>query len=398
MDSKTSPLLPSPVAITFFGTDHVKEFSRVSDVVEWATLQQAAWVSAKPTQQALAQQWEGQRSQCVVILQTATVLGALLNKSADERTPQDNQQIADQHQALRNRLANYASGQVLSTEHPQFGLIQAVAAADPNAGAVLLVSFMSNGSQLLDRVHALDAIVRAGASAAWLDNARAKTIKALRSELSALKRSAQTEIETWRTTIDEHSLATRANLQEHKDALEERTGMWDRMRSRCEDEWNELKRIYDEKLALLAPTEYWRTRATSHRTKAIWYAVAFALTLSVGLALFSWLAIDHLIKPTGTSVVLVLLPVLVPAFAGVWVLRILGRLLSENLAIAQDASERETMVKTFLSLMRDETTGKSVVTDEDRRIILNALFRQSAVTATDDTPPIHWLQAFKLKP
>jgi hypothetical protein len=96
--------------------------------------------------------------------------------------------------------------------------------------------------------------------------------------------------------------------------------------------------------------------------------------------------------------VLVLLPVLVPAFAGVWVLRILGRLLSENLAIAQDASERETMVKTFLSLMRDETTGKSVVTDEDRRIILNALFRQSAVTATDDTPPIHWLQAFKLKP
>ncbi len=90
---------------------------------------------------------------------------------------------------------------------------------------------------------------------------------------------------------------------------------------------------------------------------------------------------------------LTVLVVAVPAFAGIWTLRILGRQLSESLMIMKDAKERETLVKTFLALMGEDIAGKSVVKEEDRALILHALFRPSNVTATDDSPPLHTLEA-----
>ena len=86
------------------------------------------------------------------------------------------------------------------------------------------------------------------------------------------------------------------------------------------------------------------------------------------------------------SPLLALAPLLIPLLGGVWILRILARLFSENVKTLQDARERVTLVTTFLALMRDEKNGK-VVTDDDRKIILQALFRQSSVTASDDAPP-----------
>lgn len=90
------------------------------------------------------------------------------------------------------------------------------------------------------------------------------------------------------------------------------------------------------------------------------------------------------------SPILTLVPVAVLAFAGIWVLKMLSRLLSENLQMMRDARERETMVKTFLALMRDDKNGKSLVNDNDRILILHSLFRPSSIAATDDAPPVHW--------
>ena len=90
------------------------------------------------------------------------------------------------------------------------------------------------------------------------------------------------------------------------------------------------------------------------------------------------------------SPILTLVPVAVLAFAGIWVLKMLSRLLSENLQMMRDARERETMVKTFLALKRDDKDGKSIVNDNDRILILHSLFRPSSVSAIDDAPPVHW--------
>lgn len=391
----TSPSLPSPITITLYGTDEQRTFSRVSDVVEWAAQEQDAWAGSAPTHHPFSQHWNTQRSHAGSIRSMAISLGALLERPESELAPHERQAITDYFHSLSQQLGGYASGQVLSTSHPQFGLIGALADTDPNAAAALAFALMPNGASLLSSAGALDAIARIGVAFTAFDEGRRKTVRSLRTELDGLRKKAEADIESWRTTIDEHSAATTANVAEHQAAVEARRKETEELFTGFREEWDTLKRTYDEKLALLAPTEYWRTRAKDHRDKARSYAIAFGLTLVALMILFGWLGIPHLKEPGTQSVALVLIPVLVPAFAGLWVLRILGRLLSENLAISQDAAERETMVKTFLSLMRDESRGKSVVTDDDRHIILQALFRPSTVTATDDTPPVHWLQAMK---
>ncbi|WP_447936737.1 DUF6161 domain-containing protein [Thermomonas fusca] len=394
MSEQTSPLLSSPLEFLFTGMDVSQTFERVSDIIEWAEREMNAWTDAKPKNNRLAQVWNTQRSSAQTIHNSALALEALLLKPDEARTEADKQSIRDRESNIRHNLNSYNTGDLICKAHPHFGTIQALAETDADAGAALLCACLNKGNDLLSHTGQLDAIARIGALS-FIDGARKKTIKALRDDLSALKKNAEIDTSILRATIDEHSQNTKANLQEHKDAVEAREQAWNDLLEKCDKDWIDLKRVYDEKLALLAPTEYWNNRARNHRKKAIGFAVAFAAALTAALWLFTYFGVSHLAQPGTQSTLLAVIPVLVPAFAGVWVLRILGRLLSENLAIIQDAQERETMVKTFLALMRDETTGKSVVTDEDRRIILHALFRASTVTATDDTPPLNWLDAAK---
>ena len=392
MSEKTSPPLLSPITIGLWGTSEEQTFERVSDVIEWAEREANAWALSEPSNLNLHKTWHKHRSTLDSIKGIAAELGQLLEKPEDERDDHVRGRIRQYDADLRNFLDYFSSGRCLSKVHPHFATIQALAETDPNAGAMLLSACLNNAHEAVSHAGQLDAIARIGATS-FVDGARKKTIKALRDDLAALKKNAETDASTLRATIDEHNQSTKDNLQEHKEAVETREKIWNALLEKCDKDWVDLKRVYDEKLALLAPTEYWNTRATNHRKKAIGFAVAFAAALTVALCLFTYFGVSHLAKPGTQSTLLAVIPVLVPAFAGVWVLRILGRLLSENLAITQDAQERETMVKTFLALMRDETTGKSVVTDEDRRIILHALFRPSSVTATDDTPPLHWIDA-----
>lgn len=396
MSATTSPVLTPTMSAKLWGTTEEVVFERVGDLLEWARHQRDAWATEKPSNHHLNLVWTAQQSHINSLEQTAIQLERQLQKPDEERSDQERAEIQQAHGALRKRLSHFGTGEAISTAHPLFATIQSLAETDPNAGGALLAACLSNGNNALSQSGQLDSIARIGATP-FHDRARLKAIKTLRAELASLKRNAETDLAGLRTTIDEHKSATHTNIKEHDEAVRNRDEQWSGLVEKWENEWLDLKRIYDEKLALLAPTDYWRTRASTHRDKAKNYAIAFGVALVAFLTLFSVLAIGHLLNPGNGSVLLVVLPVLIPAFAGVWVLRILGRLLSENLAISQDASERETMVKTFLSLMRDDTTGKTVITDEDRRLILHALFRQSAVTSTDDTPPLHWLQSIKPK-
>lgn len=391
----TSPLIQPPICITFSGSKEEITFERVSDVIDWAELQVDAWIEVKFPNHQLGQHWNNQKSYAATVKQIGRQLEELLKEPEEARTPAILQKIKDLDTQLRQGLEKYSNGQAISTSHPHFAHIQAIAEADPNAGAVLLAACLSNGQQFLAQHAHFDAIARIGVASTYLDDARRKTIQALKADLNLLKKRGKSDISELRTAIDDQLAQSAQQAQDHEQSVNNRSTAWDTLTDKCNKEWDELKRVYDEKLALLAPTEYWRTRSAAHRTKARNYAIAFSIALAILVGVFIYFGVGHLGDPGTGSVVIAVLPVLIPAFAGVWVLRILGRLLSENLKIAQDAQERETLVKTFLALMRDDTTGKSVVTDEDRTLILHALFRQSTVTAVDDAPPLHWLEMMR---
>jgi len=66
-------------------------------------------------------------------------------------------------------------------------------------------------------------------------------------------------------------------------------------------------------------------------------------------------------------------------------MRILARMLLSNLHLREDALERVTMVNTYLSL----SEGKQGLKDDDRKLILEMLFRPSTtgIVQDDATPP-----------
>lgn len=393
-----SPPLPEPITISLWRSGESKTFERPSDILDWLDLQKKSWRDVKLTNHTLKVIWTNQQGFASRIEGIAKqVEEHLASSDIADLTDQKRQEFNQNFQRLKKFLNNYSTGENLSTEHPYFAYIQALAETDPDAAASLLLACSINGSNALAQAGALDAIARIGPGHVYLDKAKRNTIRTLKAELSKLRTRADEDLAELRALIDQETARTNEQNQAHSDAVEERKRSWTELTESCHKDWAELKRIYDEKLALLAPTEYWRDRSKDHRKTARNYAIAFSIALVVFMAVFGWLGITHLTEQRTDSVVLAILPVLIPAFAGIWVLRILGRLLSENLMIAQDAHERETMVKTFLALMRDETTGKEVITDEDRRIILHALFRPSAVTATDDAPPLHWAEALRPK-
>jgi len=104
----------------------------------------------------------------------------------------------------------------------------------------------------------------------------------------------------------------------------------------------------------------------------VWGAVSFVglLSLLIGMAAFSlqWVFTElenNLPKP-GRFAVLVLL-----AVAGVWALRLIIRLFLSHQHLGADASERVTMVETYLSLAESDKG----LPPESRQLILAALFR-----------------------
>lgn len=150
--------------------------------------------------------------------------------------------------------------------------------------------------------------------------------------------------------------------------------------------FEELENVYQEKLGLHSAVTYWGTKAVRHKNLAIGFAVATIVAFCI-VGLFLYLTITKL-KIEGTIANLTFTEVGLVALVatiGVWIIRILVRILLSNMHLFSDAKERETMMQTYLALINE---GK-MPEDEDRRLILQALFRPSStgIVKDDASPP-----------
>ncbi|MNK04376.1 hypothetical protein D3C87_222380 [compost metagenome] len=134
-----------------------------------------------------------------------------------------------------------------------------------------------------------------------------------------------------------------------------------------------LEDAFREKMGLRAPVEYWSDRQKYHQTRSkLTGAMSFGLISFLGVLLvgLSFWVLGNLTaegKPEFWRVsVLVLLGVL-----GIWAIRLVVRIFLSHVHLTSDASERITMVKTYLSLIESGST----LSDADRTLILQSLFR-----------------------
>lgn len=141
-----------------------------------------------------------------------------------------------------------------------------------------------------------------------------------------------------------------------------------------------VQKTYEEAMALQAPSKYWRDKAKIHKraeTWAAWRLASFFIVAGIGLTAAFYLTAQFFLQAATdprTSVYFVASAGLATV-AGLilWIGRLLTRLYLSEHHLRKDAEERRIMTTTYLALMRKTAAG-----DQDRQVILTALFRNSS--------------------
>lgn len=162
---------------------------------------------------------------------------------------------------------------------------------------------------------------------------------------------------------------------------------------------NNLVELYRTKLVIEEPAIFWQKFADKKTWGwRGWLCVfALAVALPIGLVFREWSTIGETLHQLttnamgGVSVAGVAL-ISVPALMYAWLLKNLSRLFIQNLNAADDAAHRRALAITYLGLAENP---KLAISETERALILNALFRPGAHDAADDGPPVGLLDLLK---
>ncbi|KAA1181200.1 hypothetical protein FP026_12810 [Rhizobium tropici] len=164
-------------------------------------------------------------------------------------------------------------------------------------------------------------------------------------------------------------------------------------------ELNDLHELYEKHLVLQGPSRHWQKVASTANRYAFFALVAFVVLLAAPALLIAleWSAvsgyIDHVLDITkGTISVASLVVFTVPVLAYGWLLKHVSRIFAQNLLIASDAEHRRVMAITFLGLAKRKSVG---IAEQDRALILNALFRPAPTSPQEEGPPLGLLEFIK---
>ena len=165
---------------------------------------------------------------------------------------------------------------------------------------------------------------------------------------------------------------------------ENRESTWTQFFESARNEWTNQRTTVDVQLRLQAPATYWRKKAQ----RTFWGAMISLIVFVLIAAGFIWAVVvfGPTFLKTLTSIendggYASLAIVSLPALTALWGLRHVARLFMTNFELSTDAKMRETMATTFLALTRE---GASTAKEEERLLVLEALFRPPGSSQKDD--------------
>lgn len=212
-------------------------------------------------------------------------------------------------------------------------------------------------------------------------------------------KARQAEHENQSTSLRDETARFRGDLQtqfddamaEHKKAIED---IEDRFR---------------KKMSLREPVAYWATKATEH-IRALWALVLVGVALGVAAGFVLWSLVPDWLLPVapganqGASGTSPSPSTPIPSYFGIaflvgvaamllWPVRVVIKLALGQLHLANDAREREMMIKTFLS-MNDQSDN--AMKDGERAFALAAVFRPASDGfVKDDASPLLYQEMLK---
>lgn len=240
-------------------------------------------------------------------------------------------------------------------------------------------------------------------------------------EHKQLKINQAAEFATLSTNVAEQTTKHETSFDEAQVARDE---AWSKKLEETAEELKQLNETYDTHMALAAPVSYWEGKRDKHSEWAKWSFVALTVCMLIfgGVLFWELHGVAKMIEDTrlaavassaanaklgsataispASSTLSPLLDVLATWKIGAyillvtlafWFIRLLVRIFLSNIHLENDASERVTMAKTYLALIRDGSfEGK-----EHIGTILAALFRPTGdgIVKDEGLPPtaMEWL-------
>ncbi|MHB8270724.1 DUF6161 domain-containing protein [Bradyrhizobium sp.] len=197
---------------------------------------------------------------------------------------------------------------------------------------------------------------------------------AITSDIAARVWGFQGEVERARTQAEETSKLIRAEFGEFKASEAEKL--------------TAFKRSLSEEVKLRSASTLWSDRAFWHRLVST-FALAAFVTIIVA-ALWSIASnfkpiIDLLPRDKDNHIEYVSIALIaIPAVGVGWALKVLARFIQNNSILGDDSRQRQAMTRTYLALVADKDSG---VTEKDRLVMLNAIFRPLPGIQSDEVAP-----------
>jgi hypothetical protein len=303
----------------------------------------------------------------------------------------------DQRKRLDKTLGAIEAGRLATSQSPNGQLILSVAKEDPNAaaGIVLLLAgehatIPKSGAFDLGPLiqatmrgfsHLIDTKKRHESEVKAFDKVRNDLVESLNGTKSSIRNEVEKagyELESLQGKVKELLSDGNRLIQEKKNAL---AAFEDALKSR---------------LVTDSATGLWKTEARKQFWRGL---IALGVFLGLGgsgayVLVENWSWIYGQIKPTPTSTVGVgeILLITLPAIGLAWAMRLASRVFIQAFSAERDARIRAAQAETFIALVADDALG---VDEQQRLLILNALFRAPGATADDDAIPPNLLELLK---
>ena len=173
-------------------------------------------------------------------------------------------------------------------------------------------------------------------------------------------------------------------VEESSQNLKKEQTDWATFSDTTQSEWKTLRNTFESQLRLEAPVKYWRDRAdsTSKAAKRSLFAFSATAIAIIGvLVVFGPEFLEYVSTSKNVGPFTTLAFVSIPALTALWGLKHVARLFVTNIERSADARLRETMTTTFLALSKE---GSATIDQQERLLILEALFRPPAPAPSDD--------------
>lgn len=179
-------------------------------------------------------------------------------------------------------------------------------------------------------------------------------------------------------TIDEVTSYKTTKFGEYEKWFGDTSASFSEFDSASKKKITDLENLYQEKLKLEAPAQYWKKRANSLKTEGRWWLAGLILSITGGIIIFmvalNWLAdgvLAEIFHDTASAVKWSVIFITLVSFLA-FLIKTLSKMTFSTFHLSRDAEEREQLTYVFLSMQKEKAIDPT-----ERHLIMQSLFSRA---------------------